>query len=354
MLSTVYITSNNGTLSESGDVLEYFDYKGNKTKLLPNKVTQIIVIGRLTITGGAFAILFLHQIDVIFIKKNGKHTSRLIYAEKKNTVLRHKQHIISANQQNAASIAKDIVRGKLHNQYLFMQRINRKTKHEEHFVKESIKEMGRIRRILESANDLNIIRGLEGDASRIYFSCFGMNIYSDWTSFSARSKNPPLDPVNSVLSFLYTVLANRIGGYIYESGLDSGIGTLHAVSYGRESLIYDLIEEFRTPIVDTLTCSLFNLRVLNKEDFRVECIPSGLEDEEILEQKEDSDVDAVLLTEDGMKKVLNQFEKKLQTIHKYPLSDKSMTFDKILKEQVRLYKQVVCGVMDHYLPMVVV
>lgn len=353
-MSTVYITSNNGTLSESGEVLLYEDYKGNKTKLLPNKVTEILVIGKMTITSGAFVILLSHQISVVFIKKNGKYAGKLVYMDKKNTLLRHRQHIISADPDKSASIAKDIVRGKIHNQYLFMQRINRKNKVDGRFLEDSIKEVGRIRHLLENTYDINSIRGLEGDASRIYFSCFGMNIQSDWTSFTTRTKNPPLDPVNSVLSFLYTVLANKISGYIYELGLDSGIGTLHSVSYGRESLVYDLVEEFRTPLVDTSTCALFNLKIMKKEDFRVESVYDELEDDEMLEQRVHDDANAVLLTQDGMKIVLDYFEKKLETVHHYPLTGKALSFDKIIKEQVKLYKQVISGVMDHYLPMVVV
>lgn len=241
-MAIVYLASNNGTLSEKDEVLFYEDYKGNKTKLLPNKVSQIVIIGRINITGSALNIILYNQISVVFVKKNGRHAGKLVYTDKKNTILRHKQHEVSSNPKIAATIAKDIVRGKIHNQYLFLQRINRKNKSDDAQLAQGIREIGRIRDMLERTDRLEVIRGYEGDASRIYFSLFGLNINSDWASFSSRSKNPPLDPVNSVLSFLYTVLANRIAGYIYELGLDSGIGTLHSVTYGRDSLVFDLIE----------------------------------------------------------------------------------------------------------------
>lgn len=354
-MSTVYLASNNGVLSEKDNVLFYEDYRGNKTKLLPQKISQIIVIGRLTITGSAFTLLFQYQISVVFIRKNGKHVGRLLYSDKKNVALRHKQHEVCSNSVMVASIAKDIVRGKIHNQYLFMQRINRKSKSDAGFIDSQLSEMNRIRRLLESAKDISIIRGYEGDASRLYFSCLGMNINCDWTSFTSRSKNPPLDPVNAVLSFLYTVLAHKIGLYLYELGLDSGVGTLHAISYGRDSLVYDLIEEFRTPIVDTLTCSLFNLGILKEEDFAVESYSDDIREgeDEILIQNTEVIGEAIFLNESGVKKVLEQLEKKLATVHVYPLLNKPLSYDKIIAEQAKLYKQVICGTMEHYLPMVV-
>ena len=356
-MSIVYLASNNGTLTEKDDVLFYEDYKGNNTKLLPQKISQIIVIGRLTITGSAFYILFQYQISVVFLRKNGNHIGRLLYSDRKNSVLRHKQHEVCSDKNLSISIAKDIVRGKIHNQYLFMQRINRKNTDKSglHRLDAALDDMKRIRRLLESADDISAVRGYEGDASRIYFSCYGLNFKCDWTKFTIRSKNPPLDPINAVLSFLYTVLAHRIGLYVYEAGLDSGIGTLHSISYGRDSLIYDLIEEFRTPIVDTLTCSLFNLGILKKEDFRMEGYADELEreDDEILIQNTEIIGNAVLLNEDGIRKVLEQFEKKLATVHNYPLLNKSLPYDRILQEQVRLYRQVISGTMNHYLPLVV-
>ena len=355
-MSIVYLASNNGTLTEKDNVLFYEDYKGNKTKLLPQKVSQIIVIGRLTITGSAFYVLFQYQISVIFLKKNGKNIGRLLYSDKKNTVLRHKQHEVCSNPELVASIAKDIVRGKIHNQYLFLQRINRKNNNSDaRRIESNLAEMNRIRRLLESADDITAIRGYEGDASRIYFSCFGLNINCEWTKFKTRSKNPPLDPVNAVLSFLYTVLAHRIGIYVYELGLDPGVGTLHAISYGRDSLIYDLIEEFRTPIVDTLACSLFNLGILKADDFRIEGYADEMErgEDEILIQNTEILGNAVLLNENGVKKVLEQIEKKLASTHNYPLLKKPLSYERILQEQAKLYKQVISGTMDHYLPLVV-
>ncbi len=349
-LSTVYITSHNGVLNDSLGVLYYKDYQGNVTKILPDKVNEIVFLGRTTITSGAFYLLFRYNIDVVFLSTRGKYTSRLIYSDKKNTLLRHRQHILSENKEISLKIAKDIVRGKLHNQYYFMQRIARKKGSDASIVHEAICEIGVIRRRLETAKTIEEVRGYEGDGSKLYFSVFGENITCDWTTFSGRSKNPPNDEVNAVLSLLYTVLANRLVSYIHASGLDSGIGTLHALSYGRESLVFDLIEEFRTPLADALTCSLFNMGVLKKEHFRIEVHGEiGEENDKLVKGRQD----AVLLNEEGFRKVLEQFERKMLETHFYEGSCSVLTYNQILRQQVLLYKKVITGLVDYYTPVLI-
>ncbi len=337
-------------MNTSSDVLYYKDYLGNETKLLPDKVDEIVLLGKTTITSGAFYLLFRYNIDVVFLSTRGKYISRLVYRDKKNTLLRHRQHIISEDKETSLNIAKDIVRGKLHNQYLFMQRIARKKGTYLVKVHEAVSAIGVIRGRLENAGTIDEVRGYEGDGSKLYFSVFGENISCGWTTFSGRSKNPPLDEVNAVLSLLYTVLANRLSSYILSSGLDPGIGTLHAVSYGRESLVFDLVEEFRTPLVDALTCSLFNMGVLKKEHFRVEVYGEADEDDDdLLEGRPE----AVLLNEEALRNVLEQFERKMAETHYYQGTDSVLTYNQILYQQVLSYKKVVAGLVDHYIPVLI-
>lgn len=353
-MSVVYIVSSNGQLSKNNELLYYKDHTGTSTKIMPDKVSQIVVFGALEITGPAMSLIMRRQISVVFLQKNGLYNGKLVYNDSKNSLLRHKQHLLASDEKFTTELCKDIVRGKLHNQYLYLQRISRKFPGDKG-LEEAIVEFGYLRRELEQASTVNEIRGYEGMAANLYFSQLGKNITPTWTTFSKRTKNPPLDPVNSVLSFLYTVLVNRIDSFVSIEGLDSSIGSLHALSYGRKSLLFDLVEEFRVPIVDTLVCSLFNNGVLNKDDFRYEKAPGSFDTEEaqveLISCEEEEN--AVLLTEEGMKKVLSQFEKKLEVEHRYPLKDKLYSYDKILHEQVIQYKQVIGGFVDHYKPMVV-
>lgn len=176
------------------------------------------------------------------------------------------------------------------------------------------------------------VRGYEDLAARTYFSVFEMNINPDWAVFVKRSKNPPCTNVNAVLSFLYTLLMYRVESAIVAEGLDSCCGNLHVLNYGKSALVYDLMEEFRTPIADSLCCSLFNLGTLKENDFEVvdsiesnddipkekETIPeSDFEnDSEIVFEDEKSE-EAIFLTKEGIKKVIAAFEEKMDSVIYY-------------------------------------
>ena len=351
---TIYLVSNNGKLKYESGLLIYCDYLGNITKLIPNKLSEIVIIGRLELTGSAINIIMNHKIQVDFLNKNGLFNAKLIFEDSKNTFLRHKQHLLYENNEKSLSLAKDIVRGKLQNQLLFAQRIIRKNLRTNDLLL-SAKIINQCMVRIENCKCIQELRGVEGEAAREYYYIFSYNISSKWATFKGRNKNPPLDEVNSVLSFIYTLLAIRIDSIIVSNGLDNSIGSLHCLTYGRKSLVFDLIEEYRTPIADTLTCALFNLGTLKKDDFRFgEKYENTMNDDsEKLIQSDNDFKKGVYLTEDGMKKVVIAFEKKIQDEHFYPELNKTVQYNRIFKEQVSLYKSVINGNRDHYLPMVI-
>ena len=352
-MSVAYLVSNNGKLTREGDIFKYFDYLGNVTKLIPERTDELIVIGTLDITGPALYLLMKHKIKVYFFYKNGKNNGQFVFEDPKNVLLRHKQHLLIEDRKFVTTTARDIVRGKIHNQYLFLQRIGRKT--ENISISRALVEFDKLKKSLDCVDTVDKVRGIEGASANIYFSLFGYNILADWICFNGRNKNPPLDEVNAVLSFLYTVLASKVSSALVKTGLDLAVGTLHALTYGRNSLVFDLLEEFRTPLVDTVTCALFNQGVLKKGDFYL-CRDFKEEDEEGIKllQVEDSDLqEGVFLTRDGIKKVLFAFEKKLDQEHFYPMKEKSLSYRKIIEEQAYLYRQLIGGFIDHYQPMVI-
>jgi len=351
---TIYLVSNNGKLTKENGVLQYSDYLGNTSKLIPDQITQIIVFGKLEITGSAFNLIFLFKIALYFLSKNGRFNSKLVFDETKNVILKHRQHLIYEDISKKTQISKDIIRGKIHNEFLYLQRIKRTREVPRSFIQLEYR-MKELRQKLESSDNLDEIRGIEGSAARAYFQAYGSNLLPNWIKFTKRTKNPPEDPVNSALSFLYTVLASYLDKEIIESGLDDTVACLHSLSYGRKSLVFDLEEEFRTPIVDTLVASLFNQGTLKKQDFRFEdkTMDEEFFEEEKLEQVEILEFSGVFLNEDGMKKTLNAFEKKLNQIHYYSEKNKSLSYRKIIRYQVQLYKAVITGQREHYLPLVV-
>jgi CRISPR-associated protein Cas1 len=276
---------------------------------------------------------------------------KFIYGDSKNTLLRHKQHQLYDNSQSALAIAKDIVAGKLSNEFYFSQRIARTRNCQD--INSDIRTIRQLHDMVASCDSMDGVRGIEGKAATCYFNCLGHNFIIDWTKFSKRTKNPPLDEINSVLSFLYTLVANRIDILLFQEGLDDSIGYLHALSYGRKSLVFDLEEEFRTPVVDTLACALFNRGEVEQNDFETK------EDEGNEENGSNETIEnrslrkGVYLTEGGMKKTIAAFEKKLLQEHYYPELNKKLSYEKILGEQVKLFKSVISGDREHYVPFVV-
>lgn len=358
-MATIYIVSNNGKLSKRGDSLVFTDYDNTKTILHPHTLTQLFVVGSMELTGQALQILMKYMIETVFVSKNGKYDGKLVFQDSKNVFLRQKQYNLLQDEEFCFKFAKSVISGKLKNQYLFMQRIFRKGNTQHDAVRKRINDMSRNIAKLENVQTIEELRGLEGYGASCYFSVFKNNIIQDWAVFNGRSKNPPKDNVNAVLSFLYTLLAYRIDSLIVSEGLDNAVGILHNMSYGRKSLVFDLMEEFRTPLVDTLTCALFNMAVLKQEDFRTVCMDNQVDSiESEPESPESIDVPgeytkAVLLTKEGLRKVVAKFEKKLQDEHLYEPAGKRINYKRMMHEQVKMYKRLVLGLEETYKPVVI-
>jgi len=344
-MSTVYIISEHGRLNRTNETLEFTSGTGDTRRIFPHKLDSLIVSGNLTITGAAMRLLMKHQINTLFLGYNGRFNGKLVFSGTKNVFLRKKQYALSDNAQSALGIAKAIVGAKIKNELSFVQRIKRKEgdKNEFNTVVQSLKTM---LEKSECAASLDELRGYEGTAARNYFSVFKKNLDPEWADFPFRSKNPPRSNVNAVLSFLYTLLMYRVESAIEYVGLDPMAGFLHASEYGKNALVFDLMEEWRTPVADTLCCALFNLGTLKQCDFEAH---SEEEMEDVVFSDDAADgaggaaAKAVFLTKDGLKKVIPAFEKKIDTLLAYPQLDKRLSFNKIIIEQAEHLKRVVLG-----------
>ncbi len=374
-MPSVYIVSNYGKLSKKGDTL-VFECKDYTSTIFPFRTESLIFIGKVDITAGALNLLMKHQIDTVFLSSNGKFNGKLIFSEKKNVYLRLKQFKLLTDENVRLNFAKQIASNKLKNQVTFMFRIRRKNKFEENIITEAINKIKDLFPNIQNAKEIGQIRGYEGFGAKNYFKVFGKDIIQDWAVFNGRSKNPPKDNVNAVLSFLYTLLYQRVDAAIEAEDLDPYIGLYHEIDYGKRTLSFDLMEEFRVPIVDTLTISMFNLGILDKEDFREVEFSQDSEDyplEEGREQTEDEEekirienevenfeniddnkivksTKGVLLNENGLKKCIEAFEKKLATNIISSSSGRTVSYWGLIREQVRMYKRFVNGEENIYKP----
>jgi len=246
------------------------------------------------------------------------------------------------------------------------------------------KEIKRLLDKMADASQIDSVRGYEGKGSALYFSAL-MHGFNEKFGFTRRVRRPPTDPINSVLSLVYTFLMNQTYSAVRIAGLDPYPGFLHALDYGRYSLVLDLMEEFRTIVADTLTLSLFNLKILQKKDFIVEHPPKPVSQDitpeisdiskdpigsinysesdeshfDLPEQRiEESPVKAVQVTgkypvklrDDAFKRVIEAYEKKMSTTFFYPPAQKNLSYFDALVYQAGHFKKVLSGDIDTYQP----
>jgi len=356
-MGTVYIISEFGKLTKKDDALSFYNKDGTERKLFIHRLDRLIILGSVEITASALKLLMRHQIDTVFLNKNGKLNGKLEFQEEKNVFLRKRQYEILSDQDKMVSLVKAIVRGKIKNQIAFMQRINRKNN--DLRLQQTIDDAQRNESRLEESNSIESIRGYEGYGSKLFFSVFKYNIIPDWAVFNGRTMHPPKDVVNAVMSFLYTLLNYRIDSFIVLEGLDPYVGYLHTLDYGKRALSFDLMEEYRTSICDTLTCSLFNLGVLKYTDFQYKDFTNNddytldVSDEAKPDIETTENIKGVLLTEEGLKKTANAFEEKIITEIFYPPLGKRLSYQHVIIEQIRHYKRVIMDQEAEYKPFVV-
>jgi CRISPR-associated protein Cas1 len=352
--------------------------------LFIGKLEQLVLCGNITLTTPALSLLLREGIDTVFLRQDGRYRGRLAGAEPKNVQLRRRQFQLTFDEEFCRAAARDIVRGKLCNMLTLLQRIKRTRQSD---VADGA--AGSVRALLDKldgAASLDTVRGLEGAATARYFEGLRQGLDDDH-GFRKRVRRPPTDPVNSVLSLLYTFLINRVYAAVRLAGLDPYPGVLHTLDYGRQALPLDLVEEFRAPLGEALTLALFNLRILKKEDFYVFDPPplampviedssidvavrdplgkmSALEDEDELfdmpaqvlaetagEVEGRQGRGAVRLHSAAFKKVITAFEKKMQTEFYHPLAERRMTYADALIFQARQYRRLIEGEAAQYYPL---
>ncbi len=322
-MSNVYLVSYNGKLSSSNGSFTYSDIDGSSRTLFPHMIDRITSIGSLNVTANALSLLMENKINIHFLSRSGKERGALSFEEGKDVFLHQRQFALVSSLDERISIAKGIVYGKMKNQYRFIQR--------HQASKETLFELKRLIKLANETDDLNKLRGYEGSFAHIYFQELGA-ILPSWCEFKGRNSHPPKDPFNSVLSFLYTLSFSRVEHFIEKAGLNASVGVLHELSYGRKSLVCDLMEEFRVALGDAIACGLFNRKELSNEDFK-------------------SDESSVLIEKEAIKKIVKKFEEKLTSEVFYPRLERNLPYWKIIEEQVVLYKKVLKGDAERYTPM---
>lgn len=380
----VYIKTQGARIIKEGRHLLVKKGEATCNTLFTYKLRQIVIFGNIEITHRALAQLMRYEVDTVFLTENGRYLGRIASPESRNVFLHKRQYDLLSDAAFTVRLARAVVAGKLGNMATVLMRIKR-TRNDQ-LAGRKAHEILDLLPPLQKADNVESVRGYEGRGSALYFEAFRRGFIEDM-GFTRRVRRPPTDPVNSILSLLYTFLMNRVYAAVRVAGLDPYPGFLHAIDYGRYSLVLDLMEEFRTIIADTLTFSLFNLRILKKEDFYVET-PTG-EDEYyqapearltdvardpiglISPVAEDADCFdlpdqrmeeegvivpgtaakyPVKLHKDAFKRVIDAFERKLTTPFHYPPADRQLTYADALLFQAEHFRKVIEGEAAVYKP----
>ncbi len=261
----IAITEQGTTVHAEGEMLLVGCQGRTIKRLRLSEVDQLLLFGRVELSSGAVALLARRHVDVVFLTLRGSFRARLATRGSKNVLLRLAQMRRADEAEFAARIARSIVVGKVNHQRQVLLRAQRRLCSDE--VADAVGQMRILVQRAGREGQIDVLRGLEGQAAAIYFRNFGRLIRSEEFSFSRRTRRPPRDPVNSALSFGYALLTNLAETEVLGCGLDPMIGFFHQPAYGRPSLVLDVIEEFR-PLVDGLVLTMINRRQLGRLDFQ--------------------------------------------------------------------------------------
>lgn len=274
---------------------------------------------------------------VVILDRNGRFKCRMVGKTSGNVLLRQAQYEAVRDTDKATAIARNVVAGKVKNARQILLRGARETDSQDET--ESLKKAADILADalfhLKDSADIDHIRGLEGKSAHTYFHVFDRMVKEvDRATFkmNGRNRRPPLDPMNALLSFLYTLLLNDCISALEGVGLDSQMGFLHALRPGRPSLGLDLMEEFRSVLADRLALTLINRKQLTDKSFEVRT--GG----------------ATYLNDDGRKTVVVAYQKRKQDEFHHPILDEKVSFGLLPHIQARLLARHLRGDLEAYTP----
>jgi CRISPR-associated protein Cas1 len=266
-MATLFITEQGATLRKEANrlVVERDDVR--LLEIHDFKIERVVIFGNVQLTTHAMTFLVERGIDTTFLSLHGKLKARLVPIESKNSLLRVRQFERISDQGFALSVAKAIVTAKINNSADLLKRHRRN--HEGSDFRLELSQLSFLVEEAAARTSLDSLRGIEGQAAAVYFRGFGKALRRN-VQFTKRTRRPPRDPVNALLSLGYTLVYGEAIASLSSVGFDSYLGFYHSFHYGRCSLALDLMEEFRPLIVDRLVLKLINLEVVKSDDFEID------------------------------------------------------------------------------------
>jgi CRISPR-associated protein Cas1 len=334
LLNTLYITRQESYLHKERETI-VIKQKDEKLGQFPAlTIGNILCFGQVSVSPFLMGYCAEQGIGLAFYTEFGRFLARIQGKQSGNVLLRRAQYRWADDEQKSAGVGRVIIAAKIANSRSVLQREIRN--HGNNILLEkAIVHLAASLRSLKVASTLDEIRGIEGEAAAIYFSVFNELLRNTGFAFGGRIRRPPTDPVNALLSFVYSLVTQECVSALQGVGLDPHVGFLHRDRPGRASLALDILEEFRASWADRFVLTLINRKQIQIHDFKSEA--SG----------------AVRLTDDARKNLLAAYQerKQVEVIHSY--MDESVPVGMLPHCQALLMARHIRGDMESYTPYVV-
>lgn len=338
-LNTLYVTTDGAWLYKDGANIVMSVDKQERARLPVHMLESLVCFGRVLVSPPLLGYCAEQKISVCFLTPNGKFLARVEGPVSGNVLLRREQYRVADDPVRCASIVRSVLAGKLHNQRMVLGRALRDhgdvlAGDDRSRLEYAYKRLQHIIALLPGDESVDLLRGHEGEAAQAYFGVFDylIRVPDAALHFHGRSRRPPLDAVNALLSFLYTLVTHDCRSALESVGLDPAVGFLHRDRPGRPSLALDITEEFRALLADRLALSLINRRQITAKDFRT--VEGG----------------AVLLSEESRKVVLTAYQERKRESLLQPFLAEKVDIGLLPFIQAQLLARHLRGDLDAYPP----
>lgn len=337
-LNTLFVTTQGAYLSREGEAVLVRVEQETRLRVPIHTLGGIVCFGRVSCSPFLMGLCGERGVAISFLSERGRFLARVHGYTPGNVLLRREQYRRTDDPGAAASIARAVIIGKVANARTVLLRGARD--HPDNGadtgLHNAVVQLDRCLGVARAASDLGVLRGVEGEAARAYYGAFNHLVTSQKEDFvfHARSRRPPLDNINALLSFLYAILAHDARAACEAAGLDPAVGFLHRDRPGRPGLALDLMEEFRAFLADRLALSLINRRQVQASGFKAS--PSG----------------GVQMDDETRKTVLVAYQKRKQEELRHPFLGETTTVGLLLHLQARLLARHIRGDLDGYPPFI--
>lgn len=336
LMNTLYVTSEDSYLSLDGENVVVLDKEREIGRLPLHNLEGIVSFGYRGTSPALMGACAERNISLCYLTPQGKFLARVSGKIKGNVILREQQYRSFLDEKKSLEVAKNCITGKIYNARWVLERATRdhSMQVDVEKLKAALENLKNSLSLVRDCQSTEQLRGFEGEAAKVYFGVFDELILQQKKDFSfhGRSRRPPMDNVNALLSFVYTLLTNMVTSALETVGLDPYVGCLHTERPGRVSLALDLVEELRPVLADRFVVSLINKRMVTGKGFKA---------------KENG---AVLMDDETRKILLTEWQNKKKETLMHPFLNEKVEWGIVPYVQAMLLARYLRGDLDGYPP----